>query len=241
MKMPEAPLGLPRNVDWISAADAPTLAARVAHQVSWCLEAALAERGTALLAVSGGKTPVPFFRALSVMELDWSKVQITLADERWVPPDHEDSNERLVREHLLKGPAADAQFVGLKAPTASATQGQEDTENALADLHWPLDVLVLGMGSDGHTASLFPDAPELATALAPKMSRRCIALHPPSVPQARLSLTLAALSQARNVLLQLQGDDKKTVLEKALTEPDRIAEMPVRAFLKPGLNIYWSP
>ncbi|MAL97027.1 MAG: 6-phosphogluconolactonase [Alteromonadaceae bacterium] len=241
MRTPESPIGLPENIDWVTAVDPPTLALRLARQVADFLNAAITERGRATLAVSGGRTPVPFFRALSSMKLDWAKVEITLADERWVAPAHPDSNERLVRENLLVGEAASAHFVGLKSEPSSATRGQESTERALAELAWPLDVLVLGMGNDGHTASLFPDAPELGDALAVATQRRCMALHPPSVPQARLSLTRSTLCQARHVLLQLQGKEKKAVLEKALVNPCREDEMPIRAFLRPGLKIYWNP
>ena len=111
----------------------------------------------------------------------------------------------------------------------------------LADLALPLDVLVLGMGNDGHTASLFPDAPELAHAMSPECQDIVSAATPASQPQKRITLTWPPLRDARFTALHLKGEDKLDTLEKAISDMDRVMEMPVRAFLKPGLQVFWSP
>lgn len=192
------------------------------------------------LVVSGGSTPLPFFKALREKTLDWTRVDVLLADERWVPENHEDSNARLVKETLLQGPAAEANYLSLKQPGDSPADGLSDVEAALAELHLPLDLLVLGMGNDGHTASLFPDAPELDQALDMDSASIVAPATPPSQPQKRVTLTLRALSQAGFTALHLKGDDKLETLQTASSDIENIREMPIRAFLKPGLQIFWS-
>lgn len=216
------------------------LAKDVADFVAQRLRDGLSERGQALLVVSGGSTPVPFFEALAQCELDWSQVVITLADERWVPPDHADSNARLVRAHLLQGRAAAAKWVPLFNEAVTPSQGQPAVEQALSGLGWPADVVVLGMGGDGHTASLFPHAPELPVALA-GMARlqgveprpRCMAIAapaPPNVPVARLSLTAQALLDARCLVLHVTGAAKWSLLQDVL-QNGPIEQWPIRLAL----------
>lgn len=239
MRMPE--LALPRGVDLVVADSAQEVAGRLAAAVASELEQALAGRGRASLAVSGGATPRPFFEALSRKALDWRRVDVLLADERWVDVRDDASNTRLVRAHLLQHQAASANYVSLKQSGDSPEAGLAAVEAALAQVAWPLDMLVLGMGADGHTASLFPDAPELPEALAPGGGRRVCAVHPPSQRQARVTLTLPVLVAARSVALHIRGEDKLDTLRAACEHPGDIASMPVRAFLKPGLRIFWSP
>ncbi|WP_227538056.1 6-phosphogluconolactonase [Marinobacter vulgaris] len=194
----------------------------------------------ASLVVSGGATPLPFFEALREKPLDWSRVDILLADERWVPENHEASNTRLVKENLLQGPASEANYLSLKQPGETPADGLAAVEAALADLHLPLDVLILGMGNDGHTASLFPDAPELGKALDTDAAAIVLPMTPPSQSEKRITLTLRALSRAGFTALHLKGDDKLETLQAACSDISRVREMPVRAFLKPGLQIFWS-
>lgn len=215
------------------APDALTLAQDLARRVAEALRAGLAQRGQALLVVSGGSTPVPFFEALSQAPLDWSRVSITLADERWVPPDHADSNERLVRAHLLRGLAAQARFVPLKNEESSVERGLPGIESTVAALPWPADAVVLGMGGDAHTASLFPRAPELAQALDGTRPERCLAVGvpaAPNVPVPRISLSRCALLDARWLALHVTGRAKWFVLEQAL-KPGPLEDMPVRLAL----------
>jgi len=216
------------------AADPALLALDVADHVATLLRQGVAERGRALLIVSGGSTPVPFFQALARCALDWSAVTITLADERWVPPDHPDSNEALVRAHLLRANAAAAHFVPLYNGAATPAEGVPELEATLAALPWPADALVLGMGADGHTASLFPDAPELPYALLDAAPARCLAVAaptPPNVPVPRVSLTRRALLDTRQLIVHLTGEDKLELLHQALL-PGDVAEYPIRAVLQ---------
>lgn len=120
------------------------------------LSTSLRKRNAASLVVSGGSTPAPLFDALSTRELDWSRVTVTLADERWVPADHKDSNEALVRNRLLVGNAASAAFVSLYEPGCSPIEAQSVVAQRLGSMPLPFDVVLLGMGNDGHTASFSP-------------------------------------------------------------------------------------
>jgi len=194
------------------------------------LRAALAERGAASLVVSGGKSPVPLFALLRVAALDWSKVWITLADERWVDPSSPDSNEHLLREHLLRDAAASARFVPLKSPFAQVTEGLAASTAALAAVPRPFDVVVLGMGEDGHTASLFPGAEGLAAALALDNPAPLAAITPLTAPHPRITLTLAALLDARCLMLPLSGATKLAVYQQARETPDA-QQWPISAVL----------
>jgi 6-phosphogluconolactonase len=190
----------------------PALAAQaLATAVAAELSRVLAERGQAVLAVSGGRSPVTFFETLAEISIDWARVTITLVDERWVAPDSADSNEALVRAHLLQDRAAAASFVPLKTAHATPTAALADRSAALP---LPLDVVVLGMGSDGHTASLFPGAPGLHAALDPFSGAALAAIDPPAAPCSRISLTLAALRTAERIFIQLQGAEKIAVLAR---------------------------
>jgi len=214
------------------------LAVQLAEAVAEALRADLAERDHALLVVSGGTTPVPFFTALAACELPWARVQVTLADERWVPEHAEDSNARLVREHLLQGPAAAATFVPLTSDDPTPEQGAAEVAERVAGLAWPASMVVLGMGGDGHTASLFPDSQELALALATDAA--AVAVRTPSQLQPRITLSADRLHQARRLVLHITGGDKRAVLAQALAGDDA-RELPIRAFLAGPLATYWAP
>ncbi len=200
-------------------------AERIAGDMADCLDGAVKERGHATLAVSGGRTPELIFPPLSRANISWPDITVTLTDERWVGADHPDSNEGLVRRGLLVGPAAQARFVGLKTPAPSSRQGREETETRLVGLSWPLDAVFLGMGEDGHVASLFPgdedwmDAPGKSVAVAPKGTRR-----------PRVSLTPKALLSSRRIFLVLSGDEKNAAYDAAL-KPGPVSEFPLRLVL----------
>lgn len=219
------------------------LAAALAESIGEDLKRAVAERGEASLVVSGGSTPLPLFLALSHTALPWQNVYVTLADERWVDPSDSASNEKLVRTHLMQQAASSANFVPLKTPGATPEEGQDACEAGLAKVPRPFDVVVLGMGGDGHTASLFPDAPELAKALDPESERSCLAMRPASAANPRITLTLAALVDSRRTVIHITGDEKWDVYRRALA-PGPVEELPIRAVLERGpepIDVYWSP
>lgn len=239
MKMPD--LVLPAGIQACFAESPQEVAERLADTVSEFLQTRLKAAPRASLAVSGGSTPAPFFRALSVKNLDWARVDIVLVDERWVDEADPASNTRLVKETLLQNQAAAARFFSLKQPGKSPEEGLDATEAEIAELTQPLDVLVLGMGSDGHTASLFPDAPGIKAAMDPVNRQSLAAMAPLSQAQPRITLTYAMMHTARLAILHLKGDDKMETLKRALEQQDDLLAMPVRGFLKPGLSIFWSP
>ncbi|MEX0603726.1 MAG: 6-phosphogluconolactonase [Marinobacter sp.] len=231
----------PVSVRPVLLGDAMLLAGQLTREVVTHLTVALTKRERASLAVSGGSTPKAFFELLSVAPLDWARVDVTLVDERWVDQRAPDSNERLVKQHLLQNGAARANFVGLRQAGSLDSRGQGACESALGGMTWPLDVVVLGMGNDGHTASFFPDAPELLEALGPDNPAKCIALTPASQPQRRVSLTFSALRAASFVALHIKGDDKLETLKKAVGNLDDVRAMPVRAFFRQSISVFWSP
>ncbi len=213
-----------------------------AGKIADALRQGIAVNGKASLVVSGGRTPLDLFIQLTRQELDWSNVVITLADERWVAPDNGASNEKLVRDNLLQGFAASATFISLKNAATSPFDGEAETEEALKALPRPIDVVILGMGDDGHTASLFPGAANLAAALALDSGRTCIGMTPLTAPLDRITLTLPVLLDSRNIYLHLMGEAKREVYERAEKGTD-VNEMPVRAVLnqqQTPVNVYWT-
>ena len=219
-----------------------TLALELARSIADDLRAAVAERGSASLVVSGGSTPRPLFKALSGISLPWEKVWVTLADERWVDADHTDSNERFVRRHLLVSEASKARFVGLKNAAATPEEGSEACEAAIGEIPRPFDVVILGMGGDAHTASLFPGVPELAEGLNRRSERLCLAVRPKTAPHPRMSLTLAALLRSRRVVVHVTGQEKWDVYQEALGTV-AAEDRPIHAVLAsghPGLEVYWA-
>ncbi len=181
------------------------------RDISAILRQGVAVTGRAGLAVSGGRSPLPLFEALSAADLPWKDVHVTLVDDRYVPHDHPDSNELLVRTHLLKNKASAATFTGL-----SGDGGSIEDAVAQANLQTgEITLALLGMGEDGHTASLFPEARQLARGLEPGLADRYIHVTPPSAPHERISMTLAALLQARHLMLAISGRKKRDVFEQA--------------------------
>ena len=223
--------------------DRQALAAALAGEIKVDLEEAIPARGAGSLVVSGGRTPLELFTRLRGEKLDWTRVWVTLADERWVETTAEASNERLVRETLLVGAAAAAHFVGLKNPAPTPEAGADWASRALTRVPHPFDVVVLGMGEDGHTASLFPGSLALARGLDPGAPPACNAVKALVAPHAPVSLNHAALLDARRIVLHIEGDKKWEVYQRART-PGTAAEMPVRAVLQQKevpVDVYWSP
>lgn len=223
--------------------DLPAAAGALAVEVVAALQQGLATRGAASLAVPGGRTPVPLFRALRAASLDWARVSVTLTDDRRVPVDDPASNAALVRAELLQGPAAAARFFPLHDGSSTAPDAAEGVWRSLQEMPWPLDAAVLGMGEDGHFASLFPGNPQLPQALDPGAMPGCVAMQAPVAPHARLSLNLAALRQARRLFLLVGGAAKHTLLLQAARETVA-GQWPVTALLAlrhPVPEVYWAP
>ncbi|WP_103035550.1 6-phosphogluconolactonase [Castellaniella caeni] len=188
------------------------------------LQRALHERGAAHLAVSGGRSPALLLETLSRSPLPWSRITISLVDERCVPPTSPDSNEALIRRHLLHRAAAQAHFSPPRPGPVSAAP----------------DVIVLGMGADGHTASLFPDDPVLDAALNPNRPPAYLAVAPAASVWRRLTLNLSAIVQSGHIYVAIEGATKRRVLEQALAGAP---ELPIRAVLMaaPHSRLYWCP
>ncbi|MEH6493133.1 6-phosphogluconolactonase [Halopseudomonas sp.] len=206
----------------------------LAQSIAQALQAALLARGRATLALSGGRSPIPLLKALNDIEMPWEQVGITLVDERWVAPDQPDSNAGLIWRNMPQVmPRVRWQ------PLYHGIGPVQDAERSSAALRaWlPLDVVVLGMGSDGHTASLFPAAEGLAAALSHEAAALCLPAVAPDGSQ-RLTLTGAALHSARLQLLAIRGEDKAQTLIAALAGQQ--PQWPISAFLRPPLQIVYS-
>lgn len=227
---------------WHQFDSAQTCADALAEDIRFFLEKTLASKNHAVLAVSGGRSPIPLFKALSQHNISWDNVHVILVDERYVKPDHDDSNERLVRTHLLQNHAAKARFTGLAYQTESL---QDDVRHANQELP-PADIIVLGMGDDGHIASLFPHAPQLAQALVTKPGNNPSYTHisPPGAPHERISMTLAGMQKADCLILEINGATKRDVFGRAALRAN--ADYPVSALLNKSwrgapLQVYWHP
>ncbi|MBM3115167.1 6-phosphogluconolactonase [Jeongeupia naejangsanensis] len=230
------------SLQWHEFASKAQLDTALANHIADRLKAAIDARGAASLAVSGGRTPAGMFAALAQAAIDWRRVNITLVDERWVQPDHADSNERSVREHLLQGPAAQAHFISLVNGAATPHEALTAIEARLAIFPSPIDVLILGMGDDGHTASLFPNAAELEAACASEA--QLAAVTPPVAPHQRITLTLPTIAKAREVIVHITGDSKKALLQTALGEDKPVPlQYPIRRVLDrvtTGKSVFWT-
>lgn len=216
------------------------LARQLATDVTAALERRLAARGAAGLIVSGGRTPAAFLRELGSRELDWSSVFVTLADERCVAADDPASNLRFVREAFAGAPASVAALVAVDPTGADAASRWSE---ALGKMPRPFAAVILGMGDDGHFASLFPGMPGLATALDLSAATDVVAGVAPVEPKARLSLTLPALLDTDLLVLHVTGDSKLATLQRAACGGSAL-EMPVRALLEQRrvpLEIYHAP
>lgn len=218
------------------------LAATLAADVRLALAKALCTHENAVMAVSGGSTPKAFFKALSHEKMDWARVSINLVDERCVPVDSDQLNAHLVGDYLMQNAAKAAGFVPLY--DHAALNAKDAARRAAGQLpERGYDVIILGMGADGHTASLFPNGDCLAEGLNLGSKAGIIAMRAPGAGVPRLTLTLAEILRAGRVILHIEGDDKLAVLEEALAGDDAY-DMPIRAVLHHhgvALEIYWAP
>jgi 6-phosphogluconolactonase len=223
--------------------DREALSVALAAGIAAVLAGAIAEHGQASLAVSGGSTPKRLFEVLSETDIQWDRVTVLLVDERITPADSERANQRLVREKLLTGHAAKAHFVAFETGKATPQENAAASEEILAGVQWPIAAVILGMGTDGHTASFFPGGDKLDAALDMGGSGKVLPISAEGAGEPRLTLTLPHLLDARFVALHIEGEEKRRVLDEALAGDDRNA-MPVRAVLKQDakpIHIFWAP
>lgn len=202
----------------------------LAGRIETRLRRALLERGVASLVMSGGHTPRMLMELLSRADLDWSRVWVTLTDERWVAEDDPASNARLVRTCLQQHYAEPLRFVSLKTDAAEPAQAIEEVSRRLRDMPRPFDAVLLGMGADGHFASLFPHADALATGLNEQSDAEAVAAIGAADNLPRLSLTLAALLDSQYLSLLIDGDSKAETLKEAMV-PGAPEALPIRAIL----------
>ncbi|WP_050522418.1 6-phosphogluconolactonase [Pseudorhodobacter wandonensis] len=219
----------------IEYADREMLMMSLANKIAGQLGDVLRQKGRASLSVPGGTTPGPVFDMLSATTLDWANVAVFLNDERWVNEDSPRSNTRLLRQRLLQSNAAAAQLVPLYAPT----DAPEESMVALSDgitPHLPISVLLLGMGADMHTASLFPGADRLAEALADD-APNLLPMRADGAGEPRITLTAPVLKGAQHIHILITGADKRDALERAAKLP--VTEAPVRCVLDDA-TIHWA-
>ena len=212
-------------------------AARIADALRRRLDAGL----DTSLVVSGGTTPGRCFTELAGTELDWSSVTVLASDDRWVPADHDDSNEKLVRETLLVDKAADADFFGFYAENKTIEHRCKEIDADVRFMPFPFACSLLGMGADGHFASLFPDADNLDEGLDLESHTLCLPVRTEASPHARVSLTLAALSRSDEVVLLFFGDDKRAVYEQCRDNGDQFPVSRLLRQKRAPVHIYWAP
>jgi 6-phosphogluconolactonase len=223
----------------------PELVEAVSERIHERLKQALQQRPGASIALSGGSTPMPIYSRLADMDLDWSRVVGMPSDERWVPTDHPHSNYREILDRFAGCPI---QLESLVPEQASGPADPQRALEILAQVPAPFDVVLLGMGGDGHFASLFPHSPALQAGLDPHSPEQALAVTPnplpPEAPHQRISLSLARILTARELMLVITGQNKREVLEQAASPDADPDALPVAALLRAagqGLRIYWSP
>lgn len=222
-------------------ASSADLAEAAANAVAARLNQGQDERGRASLVATGGRSPGEVYDRLTAADVPWTRVVVTLSDERCIPADAPESNARLLRERLLRGPAKGAAFVPLWRGIGTPEEAALTVEAQLRAMA-PFDAVLLGMGEDGHIASLIPGSPVLAAAMDPAGDR--LALGFPagwgSPPLARITLTLPALLQAREILVLIAGEAKRQVLDAALGG----ADLPIKSLLtqtRTPVRVLWAP
>ena len=231
-------------LEWHRIEDRTSLDSRLSQVVIAALSDAIEQRDTAYLVVSGGSTPVGLFGELARnSDLDWRKVVITLADERWVPRSHPDSNQQLVEQQLLRAHASEARFIPLYNGAETPEQGSLSLEHDFATLP-KFDVVLLGMGGDAHTASLFPNTEALAEGLDPFTDCAVLPARPQTAPHARITLTLSRLLKTRQLFLHITGAQKERILTESLGPSITPTDFPIRAFATQDqcpLQIFYAP
>ena len=225
--------------------DAAALAEAIAGLLAEAIRAGVSQRGQAVLALAGGRTPFPVYRRLAEVVLDWPRVTLLATDERWVDHDHPACNTREIRTAFAA--ATGVRVLPLTPVAPGPNASARHARATLASLPGPFDAVLLGMGGDGHFASLFPGAAELRTGLDPANPDDALVVHPeplpPEAPYARISLSASRLLRTRRLLLVATGAAKRAILDRAKARPQSIA-LPISALLHDDsaqVEIHWSP
>lgn len=243
------------NIVWNEGLDATSLAENLAGELVVQIGNAIAEKGRAVIALSGGSTPKPLFNALADHSIDWEKVIVTLVDERWVPESHELSNAAFMKQNLLNALPVGTRFVPLyqAAQTVEASfdlvladyREATATQSALNSVHdslSPFDVVILGMGGDGHTASFFPDAKNIRDLVDIDADQPLLTCHSPSTQVERITWSLPTLLNTTFLALHFTGSGKLDVFEKAMSG-GATEELPIRSAIfqtRTPLNVYYA-
>lgn len=221
--------------EFIEYADREMLSIELAQRLAGDLRTALQQRDRAALVVPGGTSPGPIFDDLCAADLDWSRVDVLLGDERWVPEDSPRSNTALVKSRLLQDRAASARFLPLYAPFDTPEEGLPELQKPIEAV-LPLAVVLLGMGADMHTASLFPGADRLEDALQPD-APTLMAMRAPGAPEPRITLTAPVLDGALAKHVLIFGDEKRAALDNAKGRP--ASEAPINAVISDA-KVHWA-
>ncbi|MEC7668599.1 MAG: 6-phosphogluconolactonase [Pseudomonadota bacterium] len=220
---------------FVEYADRDMLALDLANLIAGEVRTALSQSDSATLAVPGGTSPGPVFDDLCAVDLDWDRVNVLLTDERWVPEDSDRSNTRLLRERLLTDKAAAANLLPLYAPYDTPEEGLGELAKGI-EAQLPLSVVLLGMGADMHTASIFPEADKLDDALAPN-APVLLPMRAPGAPEPRITLSAEALDGAMSKHILIFGAEKRAALENAKGKAPKDA--PINAVLN-GATVHWA-
>lgn len=212
-----------------------------AKHIATALDRRLQEQKAASLVVSGGTSPVQCFEALRHANIDWSRIGIIPSDERWVPGEHDDSNDKLVRNNLLLNGAASADLLPFYSTESTVEERAAALDKEIRFAPFPFACSLLGMGTDGHFASLFPDAENLEEGLDLESSKLCLPVQTEASPYPRISLTLAALSRSDEIVLLIFGDDKRKIYEKAKAGNARYPVTRLLRQKRAPVNVYWAP
>jgi 6-phosphogluconolactonase len=229
------------QVNLLEFADRVSASGAAAELMAKSIRSCLDRQDRCSIVVSGGSTPGPCFDSLSQMPLEWPRVTVIPSDERWVPADHPDSNERLIRERLLVNKAASGQVLPLFRKDVEPPAAVSLIEQDLAELATPVSCALLGMGEDGHFASLFPDLDGLKQALEPNSGEPCLVVKTASSPHLRISLSLAFLLESEAIVLLIFGAAKRRVFDAAATGN---TAYPIESLIWRGdgrLTVLWAP
>jgi 6-phosphogluconolactonase len=231
------------EAEWWEYDSAEEMASAVAGDIGFIVESAVEARNAALLAFPGGSTPRPIYAELAAARLPWKRVTIIPGDERLVPLDSPLSNVRGIAQAFLP---TGARVIPITGDIADHKLAGNSADARLQDLHWPPDLVWLGMGKDGHTASIFP-GPDLEDALNAPKARRAVGVLPdplpPEAPVARVTLTRSSILAAKTLLITMTGDEKRRVLEQAI-EDGHSSKLPIGKVLAEAeqpIDIHWCP